>query len=303
MSSAPPATAAPPSPLPFPLGGVWHHVPICDSTSDELLRLGRAGAVEGTVYTADAQRQGRGRQGRIWHSPPGDHLYLSILLRPPLPPHRAPPLCLVAGLALYDAVRDVLIADGLADRVALRLKWPNDLLAAPTLDGQPPPLASPAWRKLGGILTELVGTANAIDFVVVGVGCNVLGDRFPADVPATSLRILTRRALPVDPGPDGNSIPADQPLRTTPHTLSLALLSTLTGWYARYLQQGPDAVLSAFTLAAGLGPAHPPVHVRVAPHDPPLIGVPEGLGPAGELILRTPTGLTRVVSGELALSR
>ena len=39
----------------------------------------------GTVVTADAQTNGRGRQGRSWFSPPGDNLYLSLLLRPSLP--------------------------------------------------------------------------------------------------------------------------------------------------------------------------------------------------------------------------
>ena len=43
------------------------------------------GAPEGLAVIADFQSQGRGRMGRAWVSPAGVNLYLSIVLRPPLP--------------------------------------------------------------------------------------------------------------------------------------------------------------------------------------------------------------------------
>ena len=82
-----------------------------------------------------------------------------VRLRPADPP--APTLALVAGVALFEAVRPC------AGEV-LRLKWPNDLLAGN--------------RKLGGILLERVDQV-----VVVGIGLNLAHHPDDADRPATSL--------------------------------------------------------------------------------------------------------------------
>ncbi|MCM2266004.1 MAG: HTH domain-containing protein, partial [Desulfuromonadales bacterium] len=63
-----------------------------DSTNRQAYALGEAGAGEGLIVIADRQRAGKGRLGRTWTSPPGVNLYMSVLLRPPLPPHAAPQL-------------------------------------------------------------------------------------------------------------------------------------------------------------------------------------------------------------------
>ena len=60
----------------------WH--PVCASTSDLVAERARAGAPTGLVIAADAQTVGRGRLGRSWHSPAGESLYFSLLLRPVL---------------------------------------------------------------------------------------------------------------------------------------------------------------------------------------------------------------------------
>ena len=52
-----------------------------DSTNDLALSRAALGAPHGTVIMADAQRAGRGRQGRAWFSPPGAGLYLSAIVR------------------------------------------------------------------------------------------------------------------------------------------------------------------------------------------------------------------------------
>src|SRR3989304_1562502 len=57
---------------------------------------------------------------RRWESPPGVTLYLSLLLRPPVDPQRAPQLTLVTAVALAKAVETVA-------KVPAWLKWPNDL--------------------------------------------------------------------------------------------------------------------------------------------------------------------------------
>src|SRR5437868_2618396 len=66
----------------------------CASTNDEAIAWARAGAPEGAVVIAETQTRGRGRMGRSWSSPAGEGVYLSLVLRPPLPPAAAPPLTL-----------------------------------------------------------------------------------------------------------------------------------------------------------------------------------------------------------------
>ena len=132
------------------------------STNDEARRLAREGAAEGTVVTALEQTAGRGRHGRGWASPPGN-LYLSLLLRPGLPPGRLGELAFLAGLAVAETAAALLPAGR-----AVTLKWPNDVL----VDG----------AKTAGILIEQEGEA-----AILGIGLNLA--HCPADTPypATAL--------------------------------------------------------------------------------------------------------------------
>ncbi len=122
------------------------------STNDLAMAAGAAGAPDGHAILADRQNAGRGRLSRRWESPGGLGLYVSIVLRPPVPVAQAPFLTVVAGVAVCDALAETAA-------VAPGLKWPNDVL----LEG----------RKVTGILSELAASGNAIRHVVVGIGINV----------------------------------------------------------------------------------------------------------------------------------
>lgn len=124
-----------------------------DSTNTYLKREAMAGAPDGTVAVAEVQTAGRGRMDRTFQSPEGKGLYLSVLLRPALPPERLLPVTALAGVAVCNAVERVCgIRPG--------MKWPND----PVL----------GKKKLGGILTELVTDPVQGLAVVLGIGLNVL---------------------------------------------------------------------------------------------------------------------------------
>lgn len=148
--------------------GKLHLSPAVDSTNTVALAAARSAAAHGSVYLADEQLAGRGRGDHGWLSPAGEGLYVSVLLRPPMPARRLTLLPLAAGLAAADAIRAVsgLVAD---------LRWPNDLLIGE--------------RKAGGILVESKTTAGKVDFAVVGIGINVHQRGFDAGLPtpATSL--------------------------------------------------------------------------------------------------------------------
>lgn len=140
------------------------HIPTTLSTNDDMAALARDGAPEGSWLRAGQQQGGRGRQGRLWVSPPGN-LYASTLVRRMAGDPPAPSLALVAAVAL-DALLQAWVAP---DR--LMIKWPNDLL----VDG----------AKISGILLEGID-----DAVVVGIGVNLAHHPEAIDRPATSLAAL-----------------------------------------------------------------------------------------------------------------
>lgn len=136
--------------------------PEIGSTNSYLMR--REGPLPGQINVAltDNQTSGRGRHGRIWQSPPGSGLCLSLAYTFASQPANLPALTLAIGLAAIKALADLGVA-------GVQLKWPNDLVAN---DG-----------KLGGILTETQPHRSGAITVVTGIGINVeLGDEVNIDV-------------------------------------------------------------------------------------------------------------------------
>jgi BirA family biotin operon repressor/biotin-[acetyl-CoA-carboxylase] ligase len=129
-----------------------HSFPELASTNDEAHRLAAEGAPHGALVVADTQSRGRGRRGRTWVTPPGSALALTLVLRPELPPQRAPELQLVAAVAVCEAAR----ALG-AEKAAI--KWPNDVECG--------------GRKVCGLLAELRASGDRLEHVVLGIGLNV----------------------------------------------------------------------------------------------------------------------------------
>jgi BirA family transcriptional regulator, biotin operon repressor / biotin---[acetyl-CoA-carboxylase] ligase len=229
------------------------------STNDEAAAWARAGAPAGAVVLAEAQEHGRGRLGRDWHSPPGENLYFSLVLRPPRPPHELPPLTLAAGLAVFD----LCAARGLQPE----LKWPNDVL----LGG----------KKVAGVLTEMSAEAERVLHVVVGVGLNVNGTVFPASLRAraTSLRLAV--------GPGAPPVPRA--------ALLAELLLGLEARYDDFARGGPPAVVAAFRERwAGGGRT-----VRVQTGTTLLRGVARDVDEGGALLVERGGTLVRVLSGEV----
>src|SRR5574337_1387441 len=77
------------------IGCAIHLFQEVDSTNDEAAALAGRGEAEGAIVIAEGQRRGRGRLGRQWQSPRGLGLYLSVILKPTIPPHSAPLLTLM----------------------------------------------------------------------------------------------------------------------------------------------------------------------------------------------------------------
>jgi BirA family biotin operon repressor/biotin-[acetyl-CoA-carboxylase] ligase len=146
---------------------------LTDSTNDDARAAASAGASDGHVIVADAQRKGRGAHGRSWVSPAGSDLYLSIVAKLDLPLAELSALTLAVGLGVAEAV------DLLAPGVHAQIKWPNDV-----------------WvenRKIAGILVEGASLGESALPLVIGIGLNVNRETFPSDLdtPASSLRLAS----------------------------------------------------------------------------------------------------------------
>lgn len=141
--------------LRLPPGYRCHYFDTVDSTNAEARRRAQQGEPAGLWVWAGCQSKGRGRSGRDWASAPGN-LYASVLLRPRCGLQEAVALSLLAGVAAFDAVKE--IAADAACSGQLCLKWPNDLM----LGG----------AKLGGVLLESFSD-SAGPSVVIGTGVNV----------------------------------------------------------------------------------------------------------------------------------
>jgi len=157
------------------------------STNDRARELAAEGASD-VVVLANEQTGGRGRLQRAWSSPSGG-IWMSIVLRPDLPPARAPLLTLAAAVAVTAAAREA--------GVDAAIKWPNDVIV-------PDETAERGGLKLAGILTEMEGEANRVNWVVVGMGINAnldpteLGDdatSIRAEAGQTDRRVFTQRVL------------------------------------------------------------------------------------------------------------
>ncbi|MCT4686468.1 biotin--[acetyl-CoA-carboxylase] ligase [Vallitalea sp.] len=141
-----------------------------DSTNQQAKKLALEGASNGTVIIAEEQTAGKGRRGKMWVSPPGTGIWMSVVLRPSVMPENASMLTLVAGLAVCKAVREIT-------NLEASIKWPNDIV----VNG----------KKICGLLTEMNSEIDFINFVVVGIGINVNIEKFPPELDniATSLMI------------------------------------------------------------------------------------------------------------------
>ncbi len=88
------------------MGQTIHFQDVVSSTQKIAHELTNNGAPEGTIIVADKQTEGRGRMARTWHSPEGNGIWMSIILRPEMPVQKTPQLTLLAAVAIVQAVEE-----------------------------------------------------------------------------------------------------------------------------------------------------------------------------------------------------
>ena len=163
------------------------------STNDDIFALAAQGYPHGTLLVASRQTAGKGRRGRTWISPREGNVYMSILLKPDLPPDVTPMLTVVMALSVYQASLDAVSAqDASSEEDAARcrfgIKWPNDIVVS--VDGGP-------YRKLCGILTEMRMEDREISAITIGIGLNVNQTEFASEIAenATSYSLALGRKI------------------------------------------------------------------------------------------------------------
>ncbi len=235
-----------------------------DSTNTIALKLAEEGVKEGAVVIADSQFRGRGRLGRSWLSPPGVNVYMSIVLRPNMEPRFATLLTIMASVGSATALRKATGLD-------ITVKWPNDLLVSE--------------KKMGGILTETRMDSKRIEYAVTGIGINVNMDSYALpDVVkevSTSIRIETGEIF------------------SRTKTI-IEVLNELNAVYDVLKRKGYHEILSRWKqLTSTLGR-----NVEIVLGNETLKGLAESVTDEGMLIVRLPSGASRVIQyGDLTLLR
>lgn len=245
------------------IGAVIYLFQEVESTNDEAAALADRGEAEGAIVIAERQRHGRGRMGRRWESPRGLGLYLSVILRPAIPPQNAPLLTLMGAVASAEAIERTT-------GLMTALKWPNDLLVH--------------GRKVGGILGEMAADSSGLLHVVLGIGINV--NQTEADFEAELRR--TAGSLRIEVG---------RPVDRT--VIIRSFCESLDGWYERFLSDGPLPILEDVRrrcLTVGR-------MVTARSGDQEVSGFAVELDDIGRLVIRDATGVVHhLVAGDVTLT-
>jgi BirA family transcriptional regulator, biotin operon repressor / biotin---[acetyl-CoA-carboxylase] ligase len=233
------------------------------STNTELVERPYPAQGRSEVLLAEFQTAGRGRRGRSWLAPPGGAVCLSLSWTFPEVPRDAGSLSLAIGVSVLRALTAIGVPD-------VRLKWPNDILVGD--------------RKLGGILIELRAEAAGPACVVVGIGLNVaLGSELIETIAATGLQAVD--LFTITGGPVSRNMLAAQLIEKC----MLGLLEFERSGLRPFVEEWRDAdALRGRTLAVSVG-------------DSVVRGLARGIDLSGALLVETPGGLQKFLSGEVTV--
>jgi BirA family biotin operon repressor/biotin-[acetyl-CoA-carboxylase] ligase len=234
-----------------------------ESTNTRLLDSLPPSANSAAIVLAEHQTGGRGRRGRGWIAPPGGAICLSLAWQYPDMPADLSALSLVVGICAVNALHEIGAPDA-------KLKWPNDLVSS--------------RGKLGGILIEMRAESGGPVHVVVGIGLNVMLD----DAARAAVKEMGNTADDIagqrTPVPDRNVIVAALLARLVP-----ALAGFPVHGFAPHVSDWHD------------NDALREREVRVENAGEITRGVARGIDAHGALLVETPAGVRRFISGEVSV--
>lgn len=108
----------------------------------------------GTVILADEQYNGKGRGNKKWISPKGG-LWMSLIIKPQIEFNKINILSLIAAISVCEIINEMF-------NLETRIKWPNDIV----IDN----------KKIAGIIIDSSINNSNIDYIVIGIGINIVID-------------------------------------------------------------------------------------------------------------------------------
>lgn len=153
------------------IGREYLHFQSTTSTNTLAKDFAKTKPINGAIFVSEEQTQGKGRLGKHWTSPKSSGIWFSLLLTPNIPTAEISKVTLIGAAAVYLALKEFNIES--------KIKWPNDIVINN--------------KKICGILSEINGEINNINYLIMGIGLNVhmIDTDFPEEIKdkATSLTL------------------------------------------------------------------------------------------------------------------
>lgn len=239
------------------MGRSIRYLPSVSSTQIIAHEWAKEGAPSGAFVLAEEQTSGRGRLGRAWHSPVSTGIWMSGIFRPKIPLYLAPQLTLLASVAVCEAIRE-------ETELPVSIKWPNDLYVH--------------GKKICGILTELRGDQDQIDYAIIGIGINVNIKEIPKELQEKATSLQKELGKPIHRA-----------------TLITSIWKRLENLYLIYEEKGFEVIRLLWESCANM------LQKPIVANTPQgwIEGIALGLNAHGALRMQTETGLQEVYSAEI----
>ncbi|MFL1781082.1 Biotin--[acetyl-CoA-carboxylase] ligase [Candidatus Hepatincolaceae symbiont of Richtersius coronifer] len=210
------------------------------------------------AFLAYDQSQGVGKLGKSWQSDPGNlHLTLALSsLNKNIQPQNYSIISLITSLAVRETLKRYLDKE-----ISIRCKWPNDILIN--------------QEKICGILLETEQTKKGLEYLIIGVGVNLLKSPQIMNYKTTNLYELMGEKVP-------------------PLNFAYALLEIFNSLLLR-LSNDRNFIIHSWQQGAYL--LNQEVLIKVG--ESTKKGVFKGISQEGYLIMDTGKGLTNISAGEI----
>ena len=159
------------------IGKRIYHYKRIGSTQQLAISLAKTNIINenGTVILADEQYDGKGRENKKWISPKGG-LWFSIIIKPRIYLDKINIFSLMPAIAVCEVINETY-------NLETRIKWPNDIVINN--------------KKISGIIIDSSINNSNIDYMVIGIGVNIIVDILKINLSLASLDLLTQKVTSI----------------------------------------------------------------------------------------------------------